>query len=181
MGDFVAILPDLISMLAIVSAGLWGFFRLRRERTHTPHIELGLDCQLFGPEGSDYVSELVVVVTNRGLVRQDFHSMELKVRVLAQGDPLDTYMDERVAAPHKVLDVEMVKKNRPDDFLFVEPGVRHLITYGAKVPSEIEGKAVRYLFCRAKFFYDQTTPHSIERLFSVSQCLEQPRILYHRD
>jgi len=179
MKEILNALPGVISTIALLIAGFWAYFRLRVERSHTPHIELDLDCNLLGPEGDHYIAEVIIVVNNKGLVRQDFESMTLRVRGIAEGDELEFYTESRLQASHKLLDAQLIKKTEAD-FLFVEPGVKHLITYATKLPthSPETGKKIRYFFVRTKFYYDPKNPHSIERVYSIDQCLNGPKKLY---
>ncbi|MEK7483786.1 MAG: hypothetical protein AABZ60_05595, partial [Planctomycetota bacterium] len=96
MKDFLAILPNIISSIAFTIAGFWAYFRIRRERTHTPHLELDLDCQLLGPHQNEYLAEIIVFVNNKGLVRQDFQSMKLRIRGISENSSLDFYSECRV-------------------------------------------------------------------------------------
>lgn len=181
--DVLSVLPNIISALALASAGIWAYFRVRVERSHTPHIELDIDCNLHGPEGGHYVSEVIILVNNKGLVRQDFRSMKLKIRAIVEGAELqlkEIYGEKRLDAPEKLLEVEVIKKTQTEDYLFVEPGVKHMITYSTKLPvtHERTQKKIKYLLLRCKFFYKNKISHSVERLYSVEQCLNKPKKLY---
>lgn len=181
--EILTSLPGIISALALVAAGLWGYFRLRLERSHSPHIELEIDCNLHGPEGDYYIAEVIVVVNNKGLVRQNFHSMTLKIRAITENSELclkSIYGEERLEAPEKLLEVELIRKTQTEDFLFVEPGVRHLITYSTRLPVTIgeDRRRIKYLLLRSKFYYALNTPHSVERLYSIEQCLNKQKRLY---
>ncbi|MEK7482934.1 MAG: hypothetical protein AABZ60_01240, partial [Planctomycetota bacterium] len=83
----------------------------------------------------------------------------------------------RVEAPIRLLDTDIIKKEGKENFLFVEPGVRQLITYATKIPvSDPETDfRIKYLFIRTRFYYSDKTPHSIERVFSIEQCLNQAK------
>lgn len=177
MKDFLSALPNIVSSVAISVAGIWAYFRIRRERTHTPHIELDIDCQLLGPQKNDYLTEIIVFVNNKGLIRQDFESMRLRIRGIAEDTDLQFYTEGRVEAPIKLIDVDIIKKKEKENFLFVEPGVRHLITYATKIPvqSSESNTKLKFLFIRTQFYYTDGTPHSIERVFSVEQCLNQAK------
>lgn len=177
MKEFLAALPNIISSVALTIAGVWAYFRIRRERTHTPHIELDLDCQLLGPHQGEYLAEIIVFVNNKGLVRQDFQSMKLRIRGIAENTPFEFYSECRVNAPVRILDTDIIKKQDKENFLFVEPGVRHLITYATKIPvTDLESQSrIKYLFIRTRFYYQDKTPHSIERVFSIEQCLNQAK------
>jgi hypothetical protein len=48
------------------------------------------------------------------------------------------------------------------NYFFVEPGVRQVITYAARIPA-----TTRFLLAHARFEYDQFTPHTAERVFEV--------------
>jgi hypothetical protein len=181
--EILSSLPGIISTVALVAAGLWAFFRVRVERSHTPHIELDIDCNLYGPEGDYYIAEVIIIVNNRGLVRQDFHSMILKVRAITEDTELHLktiYGEQRLEAPDKLLEVEVIKKAETENYLFVEPGVKHMITYSTKLPvkNNETQKKIKYLLLRSKFYYHPKKPHSVERLYSVEQCLNKEKRLY---
>ena len=134
-----------------------------RRREDTPHIEFSVDCQIHGRRGDEYVVEFVLVASNTGSVQQRFTSILLRVRGIAEGRPLAYWPgnEPRLEFPITVLDDTEVKPPTLN-YLFVEPGVRQVISYSTKIPAEIE-----YIAARVKFAYDVFTPHTAERVFCL--------------
>lgn len=179
MKETIELIAKYIPMIGIMIAGVWAYFRIKIERSHTPHIELDIDCNLHGPQKENYLSEIVILINNKGLIRQDFQSMQLKIRAIEEDSELEYYDDKRLKGPEKILEVEMIKKKSDSDYLFVEPGTKHLITYATKLPEiSSNGKKFKYLLIRSKFYYKNKIPHSIERLYCVDQCLNKEKKLY---
>ena len=152
-----------LQALALVVAGLWAYFRLRVERTHSPHIELNIACNLFGPQDGEYLSEFLLTAHNKGAVRQEFKNIILRVRGIKKDCSLEYWnkYKPRVKFSEKIFSAEVIHKEKYN-YIFVEPNVCQEITYVTKIPSDI-----KFILCRVEFKYDLHTPHSIERVFEL--------------
>ena len=134
-----------------------------QERFGVPHIEFGIDCNTYGPEGDSYLAELLLTICNRGRVQQKFRNIVLRVRGIEQGAPLSYWEDNepRLSFPGVLVDdVSVLPKGY--NYFFVEPGVQQLITYVTRIPA-----STRFLLAHAQCEYDQFTPHTAERVFAV--------------
>ena len=72
---------------ALIAAGVWAYFRFRNERTHYPHNEFGVNCNFYGPQGTDYVAGFLITIWNKGYVQQEFKKIHLRVHVIDGNDP----------------------------------------------------------------------------------------------
>jgi hypothetical protein len=82
-----------IQVIILFFGGLWAYYRLKKERTHTPHIEFGIDCNFYEQEGKDYIAEFILTANNLGLVIHYFRSIRLRVLAIRAKDPLNYWGD----------------------------------------------------------------------------------------
>ena len=61
---------------------------------------------------------------------------------------------------NKLLDTDIMPQDW--NYIFVEPGVRQEICFVTRIEEDY-----RYIIALAEFYYDQFTPHNIERMFEV--------------
>jgi hypothetical protein len=134
-----------------------------RHREDEPHIELSVDCQVHGPDGDAYLFELILTAHNRGLVRQQFRSILLRIRGIERNQPLSQWrgFEPRLEFPVTLINGAEVLPPRYN-FLFVEPGVTQTITYTSKIPA-----SMKYILVHVEFRYDKATPHTAERVFQL--------------
>lgn len=131
------------------------------ERIYTPHIELRIDCQFFGPRQEQFLASFLLIANNRGHVVHQFPSIRLRVRGIK--DESFQYWkgrEPRAHFPHKIFEAEVVP---PDwNFIYVEPGVAHQITFNTVIPADYS-----YLLAHAEFHYEKYWPHNVEAIFAV--------------
>ena len=132
------------------------------ERIYTPHIEFNIDCDFFGPTDGQYIANFLLAATNRGRVVHKFPSIRLRVRGIKKGESIEQWEKHppRIKFPYKIFEAEVVP---PDwNFIYVEPGVTHRITFATAIPLEYS-----YLLGNAEFRYDPSTPQKIETVFAL--------------
>jgi hypothetical protein len=131
------------------------------ERRYTPHIELRIESQFFGPRKDQFLVVFSLIANNRGHVVHEFPSVDLRVRGI-KDEPFQYWKgwEPRAHFPHKLFEVDLVP---PDwEFIFIEPSVSHQITFTTIVPADYS-----YLLAYAEFEYKKYWPHSAETLFAV--------------
>lgn len=133
-------------------------------REDEPHIEFGINCQVHGQMGEDYLVEFILTAYNRGLVRWQIETLVLRVRGIEKDDPLVFWpgREPRLQFPVKLIDGACVIPPKYS-FFFVEPGVRQIVTYVTKIPSRVD-----CIVAHLTFSYDPATPHTAERVFRLS-------------
>lgn len=141
-----------------------------RLEQRVPHLELSLDCRVLGEQMDDYLVEFVLTASNHGLVRWRFRSIRLRVRGIQANQPLLYWGEQkpRLYFPVKLIDVANLI---PSDlnYLFVDPGIRQDITYVTKISTTF-----KYVLAYIEFWYDNTTPHSVERAFLLEATTKRP-------
>lgn len=140
-----------------------------KRRTYSPHIEFEITCSFYGPEKDDYVAEFLFIARNKGLIQQKFKDIRFRVRGIESNQPL-SYLEgyePRLAFPIKIInDVSILPKGY--NYLFVEPGIEQVFTFVTKIPL-----SVKYILAYTEFAYDEFTPHTSERIFTVKSGGEQ--------
>jgi len=135
-----------------------------RHREDKPHIEFAIDCRVHGETLQDYLVEFILTAQNRGLFDWRFKAIVLRVRGIERGHPLSFWPgnEPRLRFPITVMDdAAVIPRNL--NFIFVEPGVKQIITYVTKIPSRVD-----YILAHVSFEYDEHTPHSTEKVFRLS-------------
>jgi len=146
---------------------------LERTKTHRediPHIEFDISCNPIGLHDKNFVVELLLMITNKGIVKQDIRSIKLRVRAIQNTDKLSFWKDNdfRLEFPNKLFDVEAIPKHW--NFIFIEPNVKQIVSYITKIDRNI-----CFITARAEFSYGQArkgspgNKHSIERVFRLSK------------
>lgn len=74
------LIVSILQFLVILWGAWFAFRRFRKERTHTPHIEFAINCNAYGSEHGDYLTEIILIAENKGLVIQYFESIKLRIR-----------------------------------------------------------------------------------------------------
>jgi len=181
--DWIALTAVFATVITALLGLLYSYFTQRRQQNRDdeqhalqlkredeirleqriPHLELSLGCRVLGEQMNDYLVEFVLTASNHGFVRWKFTNIRLRVRGIQANQPLLYWAEQkpRLYFPVKIFDVANVI---PSDlnYLFVDPGIRQDITYVTKIPSTFT-----YLLSYVEFWYDETTPHSVERAFSL--------------
>ncbi len=153
----------ILQFALLLSGAIWAYIRLRKERTHIPHIEFGIDCRLLGPVEDDYIAQFALTVANRGAVIHRFPSIKLRARGIRANQELAYWRghEPRLEFPDVILpDVEVIPEGY--NYFFVEPGVKQELVYVTKIPANYG-----WFLTRAEFHYDRYSPHSSERVFEV--------------
>lgn len=150
-----------------VGAGVWGYHRFVRERTHAPQIEFDVNCSFFGPQSGAYVAEFTLTFLNKGLTRQEVRQVRLRARGIKHGEKLAHWpsREPRLQFPEKVF----VEKNIVPErytYMFVEPKVNQYYKYVTHVPEQMA-----FIIVNAEFIYKDGEEHSAERVFEVKASL----------
>lgn len=156
-------LAGIIQAAAVIIVGLWAYFRFRKERTHYPHIEFSVDCNVFeSTDDKKRIAEFMVNIKNKGFVQQRFMKINLTVRILDDlTTNLFTFQEfkktrklgknsyKRLYLPEKLMkNVDIVPpKYKP---YVVEPGCEEIIRYITPLPSN-----VKHMLIHAKYYYPE--------------------------
>jgi hypothetical protein len=174
-----ATLGNILQAVVVILVGLWGYFKFRKQRTHHPHIEFSVDCNVYGLTGDkEYAAEFLVNIKNHGYVQQKFKEIILrahatsinqtKLMVCKESDKKELHgkgYDERLYLPEKLIDeVDII----PDYYkpYIVEPGCEETVRYVTRIPPDI-----KYMLVHAEYLYPNTkratkkSKHYAETLF----------------
>jgi len=145
---------------------------LKRQRM--PKVEFTLGCNIWQPGESDYLSEIVMSVHNKGAVQLKAVDTLIKVRGLRAGTTLESDVkSNRLAFVDELLRVKPFSGKW--GFFFVEPGVRQLLTFPMKIPEGYSHILVRVIFKYGEVQgQEYGRPHSAERIFEVKPGMVKP-------
>ena len=171
---------------ALIVVGFWAYFRFQNERTHKPHMEFGVNCNFYGPQGTNYAAEFIITIRNKGYVQQNFNKILLSVRAIDENDPElrqwkdskpgygESY-DGRLFCPIPLIrDVDVVPESYKP--YLVEPGCEETIRYFTVIPT-----TCKYLLAHARYSYAETLrrggkpkrPRTTERFMRVEASINK--------
>ena len=61
------------------------------ERQHVPRTEVDLQCRFSGPQQGELIVEVAMRLKNKGATRRKFKSMEINLRGIDAGKPLELW------------------------------------------------------------------------------------------
>lgn len=150
--------------IAVGIVGLWAIIKFRKQRTHHPHIEFSVDCNIYGESDDEqYAAEFLVLIKNKGFVQQRFKKIFLRVRgikldkkellVCKESQKKELHgkgYGGRLFFPEMpISDVDIIPEYYKP--YVVEPGCEETITYVTRVPAEY-----KYLLVHAEYLYPNT-------------------------
>lgn len=145
------------------------------ERIHADRIQFELAAHFFGPQNGYYIVEIIMVLTNKGLVRKKLNELLITIKGIEKNTDIGLFLD--LKSPINIADfpVEIVKanvlekkvnknKDKEDEKKewFVEPGIVQEFTYVARIPENI-----RFILVRSRFKYHENSEHSAQRMFEL--------------
>jgi hypothetical protein len=150
-----------VQAAVVIIAGLWAYYRFRREAPLEYRVEFDLDCDLLGSQKGSTVAMFAVSIHNRGNVEHRCTRLALRVRGIKTGSGLTVREDKRLLFPVELFKADLV----PADFeyYFVRPGIRQSITFTAMIPEDIS-----FILARVSFKYvGNDDLHTAEKSFRV--------------
>jgi len=159
----VAFILSIAQFVLVLAASVWAYFRVWKEGIYRPKIEFTVECSSYGPKDDHYIVEFLVIVHNKGLINQKFYSIFLRVRGIGDNDEVSFWEgnEPRIKFPTKFFETEFIFKQKYS-YVFVEPGVKQVMSYVTKIPVTHS-----LLLVRAEFQYENAKSHSIERLVKL--------------
>jgi len=153
-----------LQSLAVAAAGLWAYFRFRREGVHNPAIEFDVEMEVFKADELRFLAQLSAIATNKGQVEHKFRRITLVVRGLRQNEEprLLVGNEPQLDFPEVLLRFENIVP-KGDAYNFVRPGVTQRFTAPALIPSHH-----RFVLFFAQFEYEGTgDKHDAQRVFDL--------------
>src|SRR4030042_489424 len=157
-------LANMVQGASVFLVGLWAVIKFRKQRTHHPHIEFSVDCNIYGlPGDEEYAAEFLVNIKNRGYVQQKFKEIILrahatsmkqkKLTVCKESEKEELHgssYDDRLYLPKKLIDeVDIIPATYKP--YVVEPGCEETIRYVTSISADI-----KYMLIHAKYLYPNT-------------------------
>jgi hypothetical protein len=151
-----------LSSLAILVGGGWVFWKFILQREAQPKIEIGLDLNVLGRVGDEWLIDVIAVVTNRGTVRHYLRDFWFDLNVLSPFDPIEIGDDEidgqvRFRSPDRRR--YWIAAERTG--FFIDPSVTQRYTHVTTVPAD-----VTFLLVYGRFRYPKDY-HPVERAFAL--------------
>lgn len=86
--NWVELLPDYITAIAIVVGGTWAYTRYLHERSDEPATDIDVDVTFVGVQHDACLVEVDVTLENKSLMRHYYHDFRMDMRYLLPSDPI---------------------------------------------------------------------------------------------
>jgi hypothetical protein len=154
---------ELLKAVAVVAAGIWAYWRFFKQRTHAPHIEFEIACQILGPQEASYVAEYTLSISNKGLVRQELRKLSFKIRGIRRETLLEYRTDRQPSLSFPdMIDEEQNLITPKFEYIFIEPGITQNFRHVSKIPDSYS-----FIQARAEFLYSNGIEHTASKVFEV--------------
>jgi hypothetical protein len=166
----VSDLSALVTISAILIAGIWTLYRFGISRERYPKLQFDLDMRHLGNSGDKNIVELVAVITNKGITRQHIHDFKFNILVFDEDMPFDQ-SDERIEKRLKFKDLEKgLNWDNPDHKPFVDGGMRREFTYVTALDANVRFAMIYSKFKEVKrgLFSSHPEQYHVSKTFSVS-------------
>ncbi len=166
------ITKNILEGIAILGAATWTIFRFGIFRERYAKIEFNLDCRYIGSTGDSHLIELIAVVENKGLVRQNIRHWTFDLLLFKNDAEIDESSEKinfQVSFPDKKIN------NRPWVpaswyGTFIDAGTKQVYPYLTSVPKDTDFVILysRFIYPNTKDFHSSQKTFSLETLQGVS-------------
>lgn len=150
-------LESLATIAALSVGAYWTYQRFIKQRENFAFIEFTVDIAFVGRQGDWWIVELLANLENKGKVQHRFSDLSFDLASLSIGEGLER-SDEfngQACFPGTVAKGPWI----PTGSYFIEPGIKAMYTYVARVPAN-----AAFLMLHGNFTYtDQQARHSAEK------------------
>ena len=84
-----SLLPSYIQAGALVTAGIWAYFRFVLQRGNEPACDIDIDVRFVGKQDGKWIIEITSFLTNRSLVRVEYRDLQVTLRYLRPEDKVE--------------------------------------------------------------------------------------------
>jgi hypothetical protein len=163
-------LSSIVTILAILLAGIWTLYRFGISRERYPKLQFELDLRYLGSSGDKNIVELVAAITNKGITRQYIHDFKFNILVFDDDMPFDL-SDERIEKRLKFKDIEKgLNWDAPEHKPFIDGGMRREFTYVTALNRDVRLVMIYSKFKEKKrgFFSGHPEQYHVSKTFSVT-------------
>jgi hypothetical protein len=142
-------LTSIITILAIILAGVWTLYRFGIARERHPKLQFELHMHQLGTSRDKHIVEFAAVITNKGIARQ--YIRDFKFNILTFDDTMpfdlsDPKIEQRLRFHEMSKGLNWVNSNHPS---FVDGGMSHQYTYVTALDNH-----VRFVMIYSKFDHE---------------------------
>lgn len=144
----VEIVKNLVTIIAIIIAGIWTMYRFGINREKYPKLQFELNLIITGKTSTNYILQLVAIIDNKGLTRQYIN--DFKFHLLYFNNDFKIVLDDekinrQLKFKYLITNRDWLKPTTPP---FIDGGIKHKFTYNTAVDLNID-----YVIIYSKFNY----------------------------
>lgn len=163
-------LSHLITIFALIAAGVWTLYRFGIAREQYPKLQFDLNLVQLGMSRDKHVVELVAMITNKGIARQYIHDFRFNILYFDDTMPFDL-TDPKIEKRLKFHELDKGLKWVNSEYpAFIDGGMSHEFTYVTALD-----KSVRFVMIYSKFDHEskkwwmkQSEHYRISKTFALS-------------
>lgn len=162
--NLTAGIQSIVTVVSIVLAGLWAYYRFDLYLERFPHIEFSADIELIGMKDGWWIAEVMAIIENKGKSQHRFKKIDFDLNALCDQESVElcTNWNNQVHFPTKVAEESF----RPSSagFFFIDPGIKAKYSHLARIPAN-----ARFLNVHCRFEYDdrENCNHAAEKTIQV--------------
>jgi hypothetical protein len=143
-GFFGTLLTIIVSAIISTNTVIRTRRRDEAERALVPKAELDLECRFYGPEQGEFVTDLRIIIENKGHSLRSYHRIFVRLRGLKAGAKLENFsvfdskaQSFRLKFPERLVEEELLRPVE-NSIYTIEPGVKQTFTFPTKIPADIQ-------------------------------------------
>jgi len=168
-------LQYVVVAIGIVVSGIWVYWLVVTRREAEPASELEINVDFVGRQKGQWLIEVTAVITNKSLVRYEYHDFQAMVRYLLPHDRIKDgpeRINYQLVCPHTINDRIGGKKRYFAYAVHINPRLSFRHSYITFIPAEA---TFIWVLCKMKFptrhqwlrWRKQTEDKNGQRLFRV--------------
>jgi hypothetical protein len=161
--QIIGVVGSVVSVLGILAAAWW-FLATTKFK---PRIQFELDCHFFQTKRleDDVIAELQFVFENKGFVEHRMYNLHVSVHALSGGAVKEKEKTKELIFNERVIPKVSIVPPEEDEFYFVRPGARQVISHIVRIPKKYDVVRVTAGF---NYHKGDRYPHTARRIFRVS-------------
>ena len=130
-------IKDILTIIAIIVAGFWTYYRFGITRERHPKLQFDLELEVLGKTDQHYIVQLIAIVENKGLTRQYIRDFKFSLLYLNKNCEIDL-TDENINHQIKFTSIFKSKSwlTQKSSTAFVDGNIKHQFTYNTVIPGD---------------------------------------------
>jgi hypothetical protein len=133
------LVPTYLQAFALLTAGVWTYWTFFRQRRNEPATDIDIDVSFLGTQGGFIVVEVMAVLENKSVVRQEYRHFRVNLRYLLPSDRIvdgGSALFRQLYFPHSIDHRIGGEQRFFPNTLYINPRQRFQHRYETFIPCE---------------------------------------------